>query len=123
MPKNLGSPTPYNKSEIKNKTTPSQKKEKQTIASNTNTMDNQKGIKSIDNNILGFIEYAEKAFGLNNEIDNAYSTYITLFNSYLTLSENNKDYFQKAANNLYKAYLLNPKISILVIQYGYLIFI
>ena len=49
---NFISPIPYNKSERKNKTIPSQKKEKYTIHTKPSIRDIQKGIKSIDNSSI-----------------------------------------------------------------------
>jgi tetratricopeptide (TPR) repeat protein len=68
--------------------------------------------KYIHENINEFIHYAQKSLELSSNPKNYFSTYVNLFNSYLTLSKEkdsiNESHLEKAANYLFSAYELSP---------------
>ncbi|MBN2480057.1 MAG: tetratricopeptide repeat protein [Parachlamydiales bacterium] len=68
--------------------------------------------KNLNSDYASFISFAEKGLKINSAIENAFTTYINLFNSYLILSKQNDQVDNQklcmAADYLYKAYEVKP---------------
>ncbi|NGX27963.1 MAG: Outer membrane protein assembly factor BamD [Candidatus Anoxychlamydiales bacterium] len=69
--------------------------------------------KNLDNNLHEFIKFAKLSLELNKNSTHKFSTYINLFNSYLSLAKEDESQAEqnliKASNFLYRAYEITPK--------------
>jgi tetratricopeptide (TPR) repeat protein len=70
-------------------------------------------LKYLNDNLAEFINLAEKSLEINPSAQDTATTYINLYNSYLKLFKNedkiDEKYLEKAANNLYNAYLISKE--------------